>query len=177
METRALHYLVCGPSGSGKSTFAAALAEEHGALFLEADLYPADGLDLHGLARAWQRFQEEHDPTPLAAELTARAAADGAPFTVLALSGRHQLGAAHAELGRGLLKTVFIYANVHQCLESFLARERRLGRHLGEKHWRAQGAVEFCRTLRTKPLQPYVLRAFDPKGHRREVREMIREVG
>jgi|688.fasta_scaffold465782_2 hypothetical protein len=126
-----------GPSGSGKSTLASSLAETLGFLFLEVDLWCRDGVDFHKLRTEWNEFWEDLNAGPLAVVLLQRAKAAGMSGVVASLPSNALLTVPRIKSASAVgIGTIITYGPESACIGAFLLREKQIGRHLDEKHWR-----------------------------------------
>jgi hypothetical protein len=131
-----------GPSGAGKSSLAAAIRGGFGALYLELDRYPQDGIDLEELRTEWDAFWIHGEAHALASEIRRRVEAATAAGAVLSFPSGVIL--SDGQIGSSLLREavtpVVLYGPREQCLQAFLTRERATGRNLPANHWIANSA-------------------------------------
>jgi hypothetical protein len=129
--------LLVGPSGAGKSTIGEWAQEDLGLLWLEADLWGADGINRLGLRRQWDAFYRDGEPHRLANTLRLRAKKLGRGGAILTLPSMVLLSPAQVESARAVGVTVAIaWGTAEACLGAFMAREEKHPRRIGENHWR-----------------------------------------
>ena len=81
----------------------------------------------------------------------------------------------HLSSLRGEVRVVYLAGGEGQCLDAFLARERKTGRGLDALHW-AQNNQTIFRFLRTDEAKPYIVPAFDENGSRRIVDQVLADL-
>jgi hypothetical protein len=104
-------------------------------LYLEADQYPKDGINELGLRFSWDLFWNNHDPHNLAGELVDRRTTGQNGGVVLSLPSLAIAGERHLAAAKNILTIRFLWGDPKFCLNSFLEREQRDGRHFDAVHW------------------------------------------
>lgn len=129
--------LLVGPSGAGKSTIGEWAQDDLGLLWLEADLWDADGIARRRLRVQWDTFYRDGDPHRLTNTLRLRATKLGRGGAILTLPSIVLLSPAQIESARAVGLTVVIaWGAAEACLGAFMAREAQLSRGIEENHWR-----------------------------------------
>src|SRR5205807_2067632 len=115
-----------------------------------------------GLRAEWDSFLSGKSAGPLVAAILHKAASARAAGAVLSFPSRLLLSINQlSELRRAGVTSVVLYGSTTECLEAFLAQEKRLGRVNGDpvQHWlfnNQQAHVEFSRP----EFAPFRLAAF-----------------
>src|SRR5262249_17388895 len=154
-----------GPSGAGKSQLATWIAEDLGFVWIEIDRFPKDGIELAGLRKEWDTFQESGQATEMASTICDRvklAQKDGA---ILSFPSTLVLPICHIEAAeRQGIRFLILYGTGAVCLEAFLRRERESGRGLDAEHWILNNAASYAEISRPE-YSKYRLMAFDQSCH------------
>jgi hypothetical protein len=164
-----------GPSGAGKSTLAAAIRDKFGALHVEIDRHPQDGIDVEGLRAEWDTLWIRGDARVLAIQIRSRTEVAAARGTVLSfpsgvILSDSQIVSALCEA----ITPVVLYGTRDDCLQAFLTREEVTGRNLTTDHWIANSSrshVEFG----APRFAPYRVQAFS-SGSFRTIADIATEV-
>lgn len=129
--------LLVGPSGAGKTTIGEWAQEDLGLLWLEADVWGADGINGLRLRHQWDAFFYDGEPHRLANTLRLRAKRLRRAGAILTLSSTVLLSPAQVESARAVGLTVAVaWGAAEACLGALMAREEKLQRGIGENHWR-----------------------------------------
>jgi len=172
-----MNVLLVGPSGAGKTTIGAWAAEDLGLLWLEADVWNADGITRHRLRAQWNAFYENRNPRRLANTLSLRAKKNNRVGTMLTLPSPVILSPAHVEAAAEHGLTVVVaWGTLENCVEAFNIRERQHPRGIDVSHWHHFNdacLVEYAKSC----YVPLRLETFNADGSRRFRSEIVRELG
>jgi hypothetical protein len=128
--------LLVGPSGAGKSTIGNWAEEDLRLLWLEADVWGADGIDRLRLRRQWDAFFYDGEPRRLANTLRLRAKKLHRAGAIVTLPSTVLLSPTQLDSAREVGLTVVVaWSTAQRCLAAFMAREEELQRGIGESHW------------------------------------------
>lgn len=170
-----MHYFILGPSGSGKSHVSERFAPTIDALWLEADLQYADGVDALGLRAEWEAFHRQENCQPICDEFHRRAKTQKKQSVVLSLPGFAMLTVAHAQGAKGRARVIYLGGTPGQCLDSFLRREKATGRNLDVSHW-CRNIHDFFERLERPEFKPLVISNFNPDGSYRPLEDVFSDL-
>jgi hypothetical protein len=167
---------IFGPSGAGKSTLGDWVAMDFGFLHIEIDRYPdGDGIDLSNLRIHWDEFYLRGSAKSLAHELRSRAVAGGWAGTILTFPGTVFLPKSRIQTAaKDGIVVVILYGTGAECLNSFLAREKKSRRNLTVDHWILNNQVCYAHFSRPE-FTPYRVLAFH-NGRFRSRAMLLREL-
>lgn len=128
---------VLGPSAIGKTKLGERVADDLNFLWIEIDRWPeGDGIDLAELRVEWSEFWNHCQAGAIATTLSTRVLSKAARGAIVTFPSRVVFSArqimALQDCG---IRVLILYGTVEECLESFLKRERELGRNLPKEHW------------------------------------------
>lgn len=166
-----------GPSGSGKTFFAEYLDHEHDWLHLPVDCLEADGIDIHGLKKEWDKYFLNLDPKPLTNVLHKRGMDAGKKHIVISFAGNliECLMPEHMAVLSGLILPMILSGEAKLCKAAFLRREAKTGRNLSQQHWH-QNNDRLFKNLKAPHIAPYTVEVFRPDGSFRPCVELYDEL-
>ena len=170
-----MHYFTLGPSGSGKSYVAERFAASISGLWLEADLWPQDGIDVLSLRSEWAALLGFQSSDVICDEFDRRAKSNNKQAVVLSLPGFPVLTTSHALLIKNRARIVYLSGTPGQCLDSFLRREKSTGRNLDVEHW-CRNTAGFFNVLEQPVFKPLVISNFNPDGSYRRLEEVFHDI-
>ena len=167
-------WLILGPSGVGKSYFSRFLAQHKNFLHLEVDTYSIEGLgsynnegiDIHNLRREWELFYTQKTGKPLVKEITRRSKRVKREGAILSFPSTVVLSLTHIKIMPQGVKVIYLFSERQFCINSFLQREKELGRGLGLMTWEPFNSSIYA-ALMDPTLQPHVVNVFNQDGTRK----------